>query len=101
MIEYQYKEEKDFAIHYAKELDCTVVLSILHRGFVESREEAQALSKFFWEMVGKSIEYDNQGVDHGWSEGGRFWTEKLLQTFGGHLDAAGYADVWDEEVDKH
>lgn len=100
MIEYQYNEEKEFAIHYAKELDRPVVLSILNRGFVESREEARVLSKFFWEMVDKAIEHEKLGVEHGWSEGSRFWTEKLLQTFGGYLDAAGYADVWDEEVDK-
>lgn len=100
MIEYQYAEEKDFATYYAKELERPIVLSILSRGFVESKEEAQALSEFFWDMVDKTIELENQGVIQKWSEGSKFWTEKLLQTFSGHLEAAGYSDVWDEEVDK-
>lgn len=100
MIEYQFKEEKDFAICCAKELDRPVVLSILSRGFVETKEEARALSVFFWDMVDKTIEDEKQGKIKKWSEGSKFLTEKLLQTFSGHLEATGYSDIWDEEVDK-
>ena len=100
MIEYQFKEERDFAIYYAKELGRPVVLSILNRGFVETEEEARALSVFFWDMVDKTIEVEKQETTQKLIEGGRFWTEKLLQTFSGHLEATGYSDVWDEEVDK-
>ena len=100
MIEYQFKEEKDFAIHYAKELNRQTVLSILNRGFVENKEEARALSVFFWDMVDKTIEAEKQGIIQEWNEGSKFWTEKLLQTFSGHLEASGYSDIWDEEVDK-
>lgn len=99
MIEYQFEEEKDFAIYYARELDRPIVSSILSRGFVETREEAKELSKFFWEMVDKTIEFEKQGVGKKWNEGSKFWTEKLLQTFSGHLEVTGYSDVWDEEVD--
>lgn len=100
MIEYQFKEEKDFAIFYAKELDRPVVLSILNRGFVETEEEAKELSVFFWNMVDKTIEVEKQGITQQGVEGGKFWTEKLLQTFSGHLEAIGYSDIWDDEVDK-
>jgi hypothetical protein len=100
MIEYQFEEEKDFAINYAKELDRPIVLSILNRGFVETEEEARALSAFFWDMVDKSIEVEKQGASPKWHEGSQFWTEKLLQTFSGYLEATGYSDIWDQEVDK-
>ncbi|MES2825304.1 MAG: hypothetical protein V4732_17000 [Pseudomonadota bacterium] len=100
MIEYQFKEEKDFAIFCAKELDRPIVLSILNRGFVETEEEAKALSVFFWDMVDKTIEEEKQGAEKKWHEGSKFWTEKLLQTFSGHLEASGYSDIWDDEVDK-
>lgn len=100
MIEYQFKEEKDFAIGYAKALDRPIVLSILNRGFVETKDEARSLSVFFWDMVDKTIELEKQGSSEEWNEDGRFWTEKLLQTFSGHLEATGYSDIWDEEVDK-
>jgi len=100
MIEYQYKEEKDFANFYAKELDRPVVLSILSRGCVETEEEARALSIFFWNMVEKTIEVENKGASQNRPEGSKFWTEKLLQAFSGHLEAVGYSDIWDEEIDK-
>lgn len=99
MIEYQFKEEKDFALYYAKELERPVVLSILERGFVETRSEAIELSKFFWDMVDKTIEQEKQGVKTEKTDN-KFWTEKLLQTFSGHLEATGFSDVWDEEVDN-
>ena len=51
MIEYQFKEEKDFATYYAKELDRPIVLSMLSRDFVETEEETKALSVFFWDIV--------------------------------------------------
>lgn len=100
MIEYQFEEEKDFAIHYAKELNRPIVLSILNRGFVETEIEAKALSAFFWEMVDKNIEVEKQRKIQQWNESGKFWTEQLLQTFSGHLEATGYSYIWDEEVDK-
>jgi hypothetical protein len=100
MIEYQFKEEKDFAIYCASELDRPIILLILSRGFVESEEEARALSIFFWDMVDKTIEVEKLGTTKKWNESSKFWTEKLLQTFSGHLEAIGYADIWDEEVDK-
>lgn len=55
---------------------------------------------FFWNMVDKTIEVEKQGTTQQDTEGGKFWTEKLLQTFSGHLEAIGYSDIWDEEVDK-
>lgn len=100
MIEYQFKEEKDFAINCANELDRPLIVSILNRGFVETEEEARELSLFFWEMVDKSIEAEKEGAKTKWSEGSKFWTEKLLQTFSGHLEAIGYSDIRDEVVDK-
>ena len=62
MIEYQFKEEQDFAIHYAKVLERPVILSILDRGCVSTEEEARALSIFFWDMVDKTIEIEKQGA---------------------------------------
>lgn len=100
MIEYQYKEEKDFAIHYAIELERQTVLSILNRGYVENKEEAKELSMFFWDMVDKSIEDEKSGVTNKWQDESKFWTEKLLQTISGHLEDSGYSEIWEEEVDK-
>jgi hypothetical protein len=100
MIEYQFDEEKDYAIYYAEVLERPIILSILNRGCVETKEEAVALSAFFWDMVDKSIENEKNGVKLKWVESAEFWNEKLLQTFSGHLEAIGFLDVWDKEVDR-
>lgn len=100
MIEYQYKEEKDFAIYYANELNRPIILSILNRGFVETAEEARELSDFFWKMVDKTIEDEKLGAVNKFNESSKFWTEKLLQTFSGHLEATGFLDIWDQVVDN-
>ena len=100
MIEYQYNEEKDFALYYANELGRPLIVSILNRGFVETGEEARALSDFFWEMVDKTIEEEKLGELNKFNENSKFWTEKLLQTFSGHLEATGFSNIWDEVVDN-
>lgn len=100
MIEYQFAEEKDFATYYAKMLNRPIVLSILNRGFVGTEAEAKELSIFFWNMVDRSIEDEQQGITGKWHSDSKFWTEKLLQTFSGHLEATGYSYIWDDEVDN-
>lgn len=100
MIDYQYEEEKEYAIFYARELNRPVILSILNRGYVETKDEAEALSAFFWDMVDKSIQNEKEGIKLKWPEKAEFWNEKLLHTFSGHLEAVGYLEVWDNEVDK-
>ena len=100
MINYQFKEEKDFATHYAKELDRPIVLSVLSRGSVENKDEAKELSVFFWDMVNKTIEEEKLGITNKWNEESKFLAEKLLQTLSGHLEALGYSDIWEAEVDK-
>jgi len=99
MIEYQFKEEKDYALGYAKRLNRPEILLILHRGYVASMSEAQALSMFFWQMVDKSIEDDKTGTSD-WPESASFWHEKLLHSFSGHLEAVGYLEIWEQVQDQ-
>lgn len=100
MIEYQFEEEKEYATFYAGDLDRPMILSILNRGYVETKDEAKALSIFFWDMVDKSIQNEKAGIKLKWPENAEFWNEKLLHTFSGHLESTGYLDIWDKEVDK-
>jgi hypothetical protein len=50
--------------------------------------------------VGASSENEKNGVKLKWVENAEFWNEKLLQTFSRHLEAVGFIDPWDEEVDR-
>ena len=100
MIRYRFNEEQEFALYYAKKLDDALTLEILQRGEVLSAQEAQHLSSFFWKMVDASIEDENNKVRLPWVEKAEFWTEKIMNSFGGYLERNGYEDIWEAEVDK-
>jgi hypothetical protein len=91
VIQYKFPEEKDFLLHYAKKLRNPEVETIILAGEVKSSEEANALSKFFWEMVDEIvIDKDagevvaGQGDLEAWNEyvfGGGSWGQVLHLTF--------------------
>ena len=100
MIEYRYDEEKIIALHFADRLNDTTTKSIIEAGLVLSSEEATHLSKFFWEMVNKSVEDRDLGLSLPCDGGAEYWTEKLYNSFGGYLEQAGFEAEWDKEVDN-
>ena len=97
MIQYKYPEEKIVALTFAELLQDNTAKKILELGSVNSREEAIHLSQFFWRMIEKSAQGGVLLPCDGSSE---YWTEKLYNSLGGHLEQAGYGAEWDEEVDK-
>lgn len=98
-IIYKFPEEIEFAKHYAEKLNDELTLSILNTGEVKNSPEARHLSMFFWKMVDRSIEDRNNKVLLPWPEGGEFWSEKLLYSFSGYLERAGFEDEWEEISD--
>ena len=100
MIEYKFEEELDIATYYANKLNDNTVLEILKRGDVKNADEAICLSEFFWKMVDLSIDDEKLNVDLPWMEGAEFWNEKIMNSFSGYLERAGYEKEWDEIVDK-
>ncbi len=97
MISYKYPEEKIVALEFASLLGDETTTKILQRSFVESRDEAIHLSKFFWRMIERSAEGNVQLPLEGSSE---YWTEKLYNSIGGYLEKAGYGAEWNEEIDN-
>lgn len=100
MISYRFDEERQFALHYAHQLEDALTLSILESGRVRNRDDAIHLSRFFWRMVDASIADEKAGIELPWDENAEFWTEKLLHTFSGYLQGAGYEAAWDEVSDQ-
>lgn len=100
MIKYKFDEESEYAVHYASKLNDKVALEILERGEVRNSGEAVSLSKFFWKMVDRSIEDERKDASFPWSEGAEFWNEKLMYSFSGYLESAGYEDKWEKLVDE-
>jgi hypothetical protein len=100
MIEYRFKEEQQFAKHYANKLNDKKALKILESGEVADVGEAQHLSNFFWRMVDAAIAEEKAGKSYQWEENAEFWTENLMYSISGYLEKSGYRAVWDAESDK-
>lgn len=100
MIRYKFDEEVDVIKHYASILNNDIVLSIISVGEVKSAQEAEALSEFFWVMVDKSIEDEENNVESPWTEGAEYWNEKILNSLSGYLERAGYEEIWERVSDK-
>jgi len=100
MIEYKFKEEKEYILHYARKLNDVKTIELIKAGTVNNSDEALYLSRFFWEMVDSSIEDEESGIELPWPEGAEFWNEKIMNTLSGYLDRAGYEDEWDSVVDE-
>jgi hypothetical protein len=98
-INYKFPEEIEFAKLYAAKLNDEAALSILKSGVVTNSKEARNLSNFFWNMVNKSIEDHNNKVVLPWPEGAEFWNEKLMYSFSGYLERAGFENEWEEISD--
>jgi len=100
MIEYKFKEENEYILHYAKKLNDDKTLELIKAGIVKNSNDAVYLSKFFWRMVDSSIEDEESGAELPWPEGAEFWNEKIMNTLSGYLERAGYEDEWDSVVNE-
>jgi len=100
MIEYKFKEENEYLLHYAHKLKDDKALELIKAGIVNNSNDALYLSKFFWRMVDSSIEDEEAALALPWSEGAEFWNEKIMNTLSSYLDRAGYESEWDSVVDE-
>ncbi|WP_444892532.1 hypothetical protein ACJJIE_17725 [Microbulbifer sp. TRSA001] len=100
MITYKFPEEKEYAEFYAKKLDDEFILQFLQYGIILNKSQAEHICRFFWAMVDASIEDENNGVKLQWNEGAEFWNEKIMNSISARLEALGYEEEWENEVDK-
>ena len=99
-ISYRFDEERDFLFFYAKRLNNRRAYDILNKGYVSDAEEAEILSRFFWQMVDQTVEDDKQDIKWPFSAGSEFWCEKTLNSLSGHLYRAGYEAIWERISDE-
>lgn len=93
MIEYKLDKEKEIILYYIKKLNDKAVLNIINIGEVSSKEEVQAVAKFYWNMVDlsakeKDTKYEN--IEK--------WLERIYTTFHIYFNNNGYGEVWDNEI---
>jgi hypothetical protein len=99
MIKYQFPEEKEFILFFAKKLGAETIEKIINNNQILTKEEAEEFSKFYWNMVDCSIELEKTG-NFPWPEGSEFWCEKVSHSMSGFINRAGFRDVWDKVVDE-
>jgi hypothetical protein len=98
MIEYKFKEEKDFILHYAEKLSNTTVKKIITEGQVSSSSEANELAKFFWEMVDEIVkDIEEQAVVAGQTDL-EAWNEYVFESIRAYLRNNGYENEWNAHV---
>lgn len=96
MIEYKFDKEKEIILHYIKQLDDKTVLNIISVDKVSSKEDVQAVARFYWNMVDLSTKENDTNA--GKFEGMDKWLERIYTTFHIYFNNSGYGDVWDNEI---
>ena len=94
MIEYKFKEEKDFMLHYAKMLDRPIVIKVIEAGQAVSSEEADALAKFFWDMVDEIVKDKKEGELVAGQSDLEAWNEYVFESIRAYLRNSGYESEW-------
>lgn len=98
MIEYKFPEEKDFLLHYAKKMGNEKVECLILAGEVKSSDEANALSKFFWEMVDEIVIDKDAGEVVAGQEDLEAWNEYVFESIRAYLRNNGYEKEWDTHI---
>jgi hypothetical protein len=98
MIEYKFKEEKEFILHYARKLNNVKIEQIISKNQVSSSAEASALAKFFWEMVDEIVKDKAQKAVVAGQTDLDAWNEYVFDSIRAYLRNNGYASEWDAQV---
>lgn len=93
---------KTLILHYAVQLNCDLAQAVaLGDSNLSSKEEAESLAYFFWEMTDQGVDDENDNkVIEGISDL-RSWLEKALYIFTGYFKKQGYEQEWSEGYDKY
>jgi hypothetical protein len=99
MIKFKFPEEKAFLTLYAEKMGDQKVITFIQFGRVESEQEAEHLSLFFWRMVDRSNEDQEQNAPRLFNESNEFWNEKIMYSISGYLQRAGFEHIWERVSD--
>ncbi|PUA30662.1 MAG: hypothetical protein B0W54_09395 [Cellvibrio sp. 79] len=89
MISYRFPEEKEFILLFSEKIGDQSIPSLLESGIPLTQNEAKKISVFFWKMIDKAVELQND-EECPWPEGYEFWSEKVLQSITAFLKKSGY-----------
>jgi hypothetical protein len=99
MMKYQFPEEKEFILFFAKKLGAESIEKILNNDQILTEKEAEEFSYFYWKMVDSSIELE-KSEHFPWPEGSEFWCEKAAHSMSGFINRAGFREIWNRVVNE-
>ena len=92
---------QEVCIHYAKQFGDKHLEEIVSNNvLVSSKEDAIALSKFFWDMLEASADDRDNGVEVLGELDLQHWMERSMNIFSGYLSSTGYEDEWQKVCDE-
>ncbi len=91
------KNSQMLAIHYAKKLGNDFAVDFMSSKVgISSPEEAETITRVFWEMVDLAIEDNEKEITVEGIEDIEFWMHKLFNKVSGYMTLNGYEDQWDK-----
>lgn len=103
MLDFTGKDEKaqQVCLHYANQLEAHNLIGIIQTtASVTSKEQAIALSRFFWRMLEAAAEDRDNGVEVLGEVDLQYWMERSMNIISGYLDRIGYGDEWEQVSDE-
>ena len=103
MLDFSGKDQKaqQVCLHYARYLKAEKLLAVLEcKAVVGSKDEALALTRFFWQMLEAAAEDRDNGVEVLGERDLQHWMERSMNIISGYLNRIGYSDEWDRVSDE-
>ena len=89
-------------LHYARELNVGKLVPVFEgKATVGSKDEALALSIFFWQMLEAAAEDRDKGTEVLGEKDLQHWMERSMNIISGYLERIGYQDEWDSVSDEN
>lgn len=103
MLAFSEKDQKAqlICLHYANQLASEVVINIIEgKATVRTKEDALALSRFFWKMLEASAEDAERGVITPGDIDRQYWMGRSINIFSNYLHSLGYKEEWELVFDE-
>lgn len=103
MLDFSGKDQKaqEVCLYYARQLGADSLIRIIEcKAPVCSKEEAIAISRFFWEMLEASADDRDNGVIILGEGNLQHWMERSMNIISGYLNSIGYDEEWEKICDE-
>lgn len=103
MLEFSEKDQKAqlVCLHYANQLASVNLINVIEgKASVGSKEDALALSRFFWKMLEASADDKEKGIIAPGDVDRQYWMGRSMNIISSYLRRIGYRDEWEQVFDE-